>query len=159
MFSLCHEACNTSRDCPSGQTCVSVGSNNVCELPGESTCSATSPCPLGLVCETDLSCRNACTAEQPCLVAGQTFHSLHVRNYRLWFTAQLISVSGTWMQTVAQAFLVLHLAPSGRSGIYLGLVTALQFLPMLLFGTWGGLIADAIAILSSVDPVLGEVDR
>jgi MFS family permease len=73
-----------------------------------------------------------------------TFQSLHVRNYRLYFCAQLISVSGTWMQSVAQAFLVLHLAPAGRSGIYLGLVTALQFLPMLLFGTWGGLIADRV---------------
>jgi MFS family permease len=73
-----------------------------------------------------------------------TFQSLHVRNYRIYFTAQLVSVSGTWMQTVAQAFLVLHLAPPGRSGIYLGLVTALQFTPMLLFGTWGGLIADRV---------------
>ena len=73
-----------------------------------------------------------------------TFRSLHVRNYRIYFTAQLVSVSGTWMQTVAQAFLVLHLAPPGRAGIYLGLVTALQFLPMLLFGTWGGLLADRV---------------
>jgi MFS family permease len=73
-----------------------------------------------------------------------TFSSLHVRNYRIYFSAQLISVSGTWMQSVAQAFLVLHLAPPGRSGVYLGLVTALQFLPMLLFGTWGGLIADRL---------------
>ena len=73
-----------------------------------------------------------------------TFRSLAVRNYRVYFTAQLISVSGTWMQTVAQAFLVLRLSPPGRSGLYLGLVTALQFLPMLLFGTWGGLLADRI---------------
>ena len=73
-----------------------------------------------------------------------TFRSLRVRNYRLYFTSQLISVSGTWMQTVAQAFLVLHLAPPGRSGIALGVVTALQFLPMLLFGTWGGLVADRV---------------
>ncbi len=77
-------------------------------------------------------------------VAGDTFRSLHVRNYRLYFTAQIISVSGTWMQTVAQAWLVLKLAPAGRSGIDLGLVTALQFLPMLLLGTWGGLIADRL---------------
>lgn len=72
VFSLCHEACNASRDCPSGQTCVSVGNNNVCELPGESTCSASSSCPVGLVCEVNLQCRNACTAEQPCLVADQS---------------------------------------------------------------------------------------
>jgi MFS family permease len=73
-----------------------------------------------------------------------TFRSLHVRNYRIYFTAQLISVSGTWMQTVAQAFLVLHLAPPARAGIDLGVVTALQFLPMLLFGAWGGLVADRL---------------
>ena len=74
--------------------------------------------------------------------AKATFRSLHVRNYRLYFCAQLVSVSGTWMQTVAQAFLVLHLASPARAGLSLGLVTALQFLPMLLFGTWGGLVAD-----------------
>ena len=49
--------------------------------------------------------------------AGATFRSLHVRNYRLFFSAQLISVSGTWMQTVAQAFLVLKLAPHARAGV------------------------------------------
>ena len=71
--------------------------------------------------------------------AAQTFRSLHVRNYRLYFTAQLISVSGTWMQTIAQAWLVLRLT---GSGVDLGIVTGLQFLPMLLFGPYGGLAAD-----------------
>lgn len=71
----------------------------------------------------------------------QTFQSLRVRNYRLYFTAQLISVSGTWMQTVAQAWLVLHLT---GSGVDLGIVTGLQFLPMLLFGPFGGLVADRV---------------
>jgi MFS family permease len=69
----------------------------------------------------------------------QTFSSLRIRNYRLYFTAQLISVSGTWMQTVAQAWLVLHLT---GSGVALGIVVGLQFLPMLLFGPVGGLVAD-----------------
>ncbi|HMK63738.1 MAG TPA: MFS transporter [Acidimicrobiales bacterium] len=73
-----------------------------------------------------------------------TFRSLKVRNYRLYFVAQVISVSGTWMQTVAQAWLVLHLAPPGEQGVDLGVVTALQFLPMLLFGTYGGLVADRL---------------
>jgi MFS family permease len=73
-----------------------------------------------------------------------TFRSLHVRNYRIYFVAQMISVSGTWMQSVAQAWLVLRLAPSSRAGVDLGIVTALQFLPMLLFGTYGGLIADRV---------------
>ncbi len=69
----------------------------------------------------------------------QTFSSLRIRNFRLYFTAQLISVSGTWMQSVAQAWLVLHLSDSG---VALGIVVGLQFLPMLLFGPFGGLVAD-----------------
>ena len=71
----------------------------------------------------------------------QTFSSLRIRNYRLYFTAQLISVSGTWMQSVAQAWLVLHLS---GSGVDLGIVVGLQFLPMLLFGPFGGLVADRV---------------
>jgi MFS family permease len=73
--------------------------------------------------------------------AHQTFSSLRIRNYRLYFVAQLISVSGTWMQTVAQAWLVLHLS---GSGVDLGIVVGLQFLPMLLFGPVGGLVADRV---------------
>ena len=68
-----------------------------------------------------------------------TFRSLRVRNYRLFFTGQLVSVSGTWMQQVAQSWLVLTLTDSGFD---LGVTVALQFLPMLLFGMWGGVIAD-----------------
>ena len=68
-----------------------------------------------------------------------TFRSLRVRNYRLFFTGQLVSVSGTWMQQVALSWLVLTLT---GSGLDLGVTVALQFLPMLLFGMWGGLIAD-----------------
>ena len=69
----------------------------------------------------------------------RTFRSLAVRNYRLFFAGQLISVSGTWMQQVAQSWLVLTLT---GSGLDLGITVALQFLPMLLFGMWGGVIAD-----------------
>jgi MFS family permease len=69
----------------------------------------------------------------------RTFRSLRIRNYRLYFTAQLVSVSGTWMQSIAQAWLVLRLT---GSGVDLGIVTGLQFLPMLLFGPFGGLVAD-----------------
>jgi MFS family permease len=75
-------------------------------------------------------------------VAGTTFKSMKTRNYRLWFTGQIISVSGTWVQTVAQAWLVLRLAPRADQGIDLGFTLALQFVPMLLLGAWGGLIAD-----------------
>ncbi len=71
----------------------------------------------------------------------RTFAALSVRNYRLFFRGQIISVSGTWMQTVAQAWLVLSLTDSG---IALGLVTAAQFLPMLLLGPWGGVLADRV---------------
>ncbi len=73
--------------------------------------------------------------------ARQTFSSLRVRNFRVYFVAQLISVSGTWMQSVAQAWLVLHLT---GSGVDLGIVVGLQFLPMLLLGPFGGLIADRV---------------
>jgi MFS family permease len=65
--------------------------------------------------------------------------SLRQRNYRLFFFGQLVSVAGTWMQTVAQSFLVLGLT---HSGTQLGLTTAARFLPMLLIGPAGGLFAD-----------------
>ena len=73
------------------------------------------------------------------LFTGRTFSSLRIRNYRLFFTGQLVSLTGTWMQIVAQGWLVLKLT---GSGVALGLTTALQFLPLLLFGVWGGVIAD-----------------
>ena len=69
----------------------------------------------------------------------QMVSSLHQRNYRLFFFGQLVSVAGTWMQTVAQSFLVLGLT---HSGTQLGLTTAVRFLPMFLFGPLGGVIAD-----------------
>lgn len=70
-----------------------------------------------------------------------SFNSLEVPNYRRYFTGQLISLSGTWMQTVAAVWVVLSLT---GSGVAVGLTTALQFLPMLLIGAWGGLLADRI---------------
>jgi MFS family permease len=69
----------------------------------------------------------------------RSFDSLSVPNYRRYFVGQLVSLSGTWMQTVAALWLVLSLT---GSGVAVGLTTALQFLPMLLFGAWGGLLAD-----------------
>ncbi len=71
--------------------------------------------------------------------AASTFRSLRVRNYRLFFFGQMVSITGTGMQTVAQGWLVLSLT---GSGVALGVTVALQFLPLLLFGLWGGLIAD-----------------
>ncbi|WP_018656068.1 MFS transporter [Actinomadura flavalba] len=68
------------------------------------------------------------------------FRSLRVPNYRRFALGQVVSNTGTWMQRVAQDWLVLQLATNG--GIALGITTALQFLPLLLFGLWGGVIAD-----------------
>ncbi len=68
------------------------------------------------------------------------FRSLRVRNYRLFAGGQVVSNTGNWMQRVAQDWLVLNL--SHNSGTALGIVTALQFVPTLLFGLWGGVIAD-----------------
>jgi MFS family permease len=72
----------------------------------------------------------------------RSFNSLEVLNYRRYFVGQLISLSGTWMQTVAALWLILSLTDSG---IAVGLTTALQFLPMLLIGAWGGLLAERLA--------------
>jgi MFS family permease len=72
----------------------------------------------------------------------KSFHSLGVPNYRRYFVGQMISLSGTWMQTIAAVWLILGLT---GSGVAVGLTTALQFLPMLLFGAWGGLLADRIS--------------
>jgi MFS family permease len=73
-------------------------------------------------------------------IGRATFSSLKNRNYRLYFTGQIISVSGTWMQRLAQAWLILTL--TNNNGFALGVESGLQFLPMLLFGAWGGVIAD-----------------
>lgn len=68
------------------------------------------------------------------------FASLRVRNYRLFASGQVVSLSGTWMQRVAQDWLVLDL--SHNSGTAIGLTTGLQFAPVLFFGMYGGVIAD-----------------
>jgi MFS family permease len=67
------------------------------------------------------------------------FHALQVRNYRLFWIGQLISQTGSWMQTTAQAWLVLQLT---QSPFALGLVTTLQFLPIMLLSLIGGVITD-----------------
>jgi predicted MFS family arabinose efflux permease len=69
------------------------------------------------------------------------FRALRTRNYRLFFSGQLISLFGTWMQIIGQSWLVLELS---NSGVAVGFATALQFGPTLLFGVWGGLIADRL---------------
>ena len=73
-------------------------------------------------------------------IAGQTFAALVVRNFRLYFIGQIISVSGTWMQSVAQGWLILQI--THHNAFLLGVSIALQYLPMLLFGSYGGVLAD-----------------
>jgi MFS family permease len=73
-------------------------------------------------------------------LAGNLFQSLRVRNYRLFASGQVVSLTGTWMQRVAQDWLVLNL--SHNSGAAVGITTGLQFAPVLLFGLYGGVIAD-----------------
>ncbi|MGB7912078.1 MAG: MFS transporter [Desulfobaccales bacterium] len=68
-----------------------------------------------------------------------TFKALRHRNFQLFFTGQLISLTGSWMQSVAFSWLVLVLT---NSAFYLGLVGALQTLPVLLFSLLGGAVAD-----------------
>ncbi len=70
-----------------------------------------------------------------------SFRSLRVRNYRLFAGGQLVSLTGTWMQMTAQDWLVLQL---GGGGLGLGGVLALQFLPTLVFGLYGGVVADRV---------------
>lgn len=74
---------------------------------------------------------------------SQTFASLKYVNYRLWFGANIIASTGKWMQRVAQDWLVLTVLTVG-SGTALGITTALQFLPILLFSPWAGVIVDRV---------------
>src|SRR5512138_2131057 len=71
----------------------------------------------------------------------ETFTSLYVRNYRLYYIGQIISTSGTFMQSVAQAWLVLKLTNSGTA---LGIASALQYMPILLLAPFGGVVADRL---------------
>lgn len=79
-------------------------------------------------------------APSPGLLA-RTFRSLRNHNYRLYFFSQIVSMSGTWMQSVAQGWLVLSLT---GSGVAVGVTVGLQFGPVLLLGAWGGTLADRV---------------
>jgi MFS family permease len=69
----------------------------------------------------------------------RSLHSLSIPNYRRYFVGQVVSITGNWMQIVAESWLVLRLT---GSGVALGVNTALQFTPMLLAGAYGGVLAD-----------------
>ncbi|MBA3799980.1 MAG: MFS transporter, partial [Geodermatophilaceae bacterium] len=75
---------------------------------------------------------------EPAAAAG-AFRSLRIRNFRLYAGANLVNNTGTWMQRIAQDWLVLQLS---GSGLALGVVTALQFAPILVLSLYGGMLAD-----------------
>lgn len=72
----------------------------------------------------------------------QTFAALKYRNYRLWFSGQLVSLFGTWMQATAQGYLVFQLT---QSPAYLGYVGFAAGVPAWLFTLYGGVIADRMS--------------
>ena len=76
------------------------------------------------------------------IALAQSLRALGHRNFRLFWTGQLISLVGTWMQTVARAWLVLELT---HSAFWLGMVGVATSLPVLVFSLWGGVLADRFA--------------
>ncbi|MDO5747941.1 MAG: MFS transporter [Actinomycetaceae bacterium] len=74
---------------------------------------------------------------------SKTFQSFHYHNYRLWFCSNLLASIATWMQQVAQSWITLTVL-TNHSGTAMGVTTALQFLPLLLFGAYGGILADRL---------------
>lgn len=73
----------------------------------------------------------------------RTFHSLRHVNFRLWFVGTTIASTGMWMQRVAQDWLVLP-ALTDHDGFALGIVTALQFLPLPPLSPWAGAVVDRV---------------
>src|SRR3954470_1557698 len=73
--------------------------------------------------------------------AHRSLRALSIRNFRAFFIGQVVSTVGTWMQMLAQMWLVLQLTDSGGA---LGITIALQTLPVLLIGAWGGVVADRV---------------
>ena len=69
------------------------------------------------------------------------FRSLAVRNFRLFFSGQLVSAIGNWLTTIAAVLFVLHLTDNGLA---IGLLTACQFGPLLVFGLWAGAVVDRL---------------
>jgi len=94
--------------------------------------------------------------DQPEQAPGKsTFSALGIRNYRLFAIGALVSNVGTWMQRVAQDWLVLELTGSGQA---LGITTGLQFLPMVLFSPIAGVFADRYSkrrVIAVAQVVLG----
>jgi MFS family permease len=88
-----------------------------------------------------------------------TFASLRIRNYRLYASGQVVSLTGTWMGRVAQDWLVYHVL-THNSSLALGFVTALQFIPTIFLGMYGGVLADRYAkrqVLVATQAVMGAL--
>jgi MFS family permease len=88
-----------------------------------------------------------------------TFRSLRIRNYRLYASGQVVSLTGTWMGRVAQDWLVYHVL-THNSSLALGFVTALQFVPTIFLGMYGGVLADRYAkrqVLIATQAVMGAL--
>src|SRR6266568_4428020 len=84
---------------------------------------------------------SAISAEQRRTGRSKAFIALQHRNFRLFWIGQLISLIGTWMDSTGQSWLVLHLT---GNALALGLVGALQFLPILFLTLFGGVLADRL---------------
>ena len=84
------------------------------------------------------------------------FRSLRHRNFRLFFIGQLISLHGTWMQSVAQSWLVYRLT---GSGLMLGLTGTATLLPTLIFGLFGGMLADNFSRKKTFGLIRGDIFR
>ena len=89
------------------------------------------------------------SAEQPIepvaprrLTSGQTFSAMRHRNFQLYFGGQLISNIGTWMQIIAQGWVVYQL---GHSEVTLGLVAFASAIPTLAISPWGGVVVDRVS--------------
>jgi len=72
---------------------------------------------------------------------GRSLQALRIRNFRIFFVGEVVSTVGSWMQMLAQAWLVLQLTGSGEA---LGVTMALQTLPILVVGAWAGVVADRV---------------
>ena len=91
----------------------------------------------------------------PAAIGRRTFAALANPNYRRWYAGQGISLIGTWMQTIAQGWLVYTLSGSGTE---LGLVVALQMVPVLFLAPYAGVIADRVdkrRMIIAVQAVMG----
>ena len=100
-------------------------------------------CPKGTVSQPDVPIASDDPMISPWgpLQPGGSLYAFSFRNYRLFFVGQLISVAGTWMQTVAQQWLVFDLT---HSSTWLGIVSGVTALPYVLFAFWGGEVADQV---------------